>query len=779
MDNFKRFSEDPLNVNLHQVWKTMNKLWPKVGTTKPTAKKNYKGRIISEPNEIKKLLSKEYKERLRDRPIRPDLTHLIGRRKRIFLMKLKLSEANHSCLWTMKNLETALKDLKTNKARDHEGLINEIFKLNVIGDDLKRSLLLMLNNIKQQRMIPMFMNTTNITTVPKSGSRLLLDNERGIFGVSVLRYILMRLIYNDKYPGIDSNMSDCQMGARKKKGCRNNIFIVNGIIHDVMSSKKKNPVLLQIYDYRQMFDAMNLQQALSDIYDNGVKDDNLALLYRANNDVHMAVNTPYGLSERKNIKNVVLQGDTFGSILASVQVDSIGKEVEETGYGYKYKDVLPVSLLGLVDDLIGITDAGYKAQQMNAVLNVKTAEKRLQYGESKCKSMLVSKNANHCVLNSPLMVDKWSVTHVDNPNTGEIDLVETYEGLVPIEETTKKKYLGFIISSKGNNMENINQMKNKSIWIIRKIFKRLDGLNLKKYYFESAMIFLNVMLRSSILYACETYYDLKESELRQLERIEEGFLRRLFRTSKGCPIVQLYLESGHIPARFEIMKTRLLFLKCILQEQPESMIYKFLQLQFEHPTRGDWASTCSKDLKELNIDLSLEEITTISKQKFQRILKSAIRKNALDYLLGKQGTKGSEIKYSNIEMADYLMPNEEDLTIENKRKIFEIRNHMVDIPANFSSSKIFMKCPCGMKENMKHVYQCRILNDEEEVIPFENIYTDNVRDQVIVYNRFKNSLEKRSEIENQKQANNREITSHVIISHDPLSSLSEYSNGNK
>ena len=142
-------------------------------------------------------------------------------------MKLKLAEANHSRLWTMKDLETALKDLKTNKARDHEGLVNDIFKLNVIGDDLKRSLLLMLNKIKQERMIPMLMNITNITTVPKRGSRLLLDNERGIFGVSVLRYILMRLIYNDKYPVIDRNMSDCQMGARKQKGCRNNIFIVN------------------------------------------------------------------------------------------------------------------------------------------------------------------------------------------------------------------------------------------------------------------------------------------------------------------------------------------------------------------------------------------------------------------------------------------------------------------------------------------------------------------------------------------------------------------------
>ena len=81
-------------------------------------------------------------------------------------MKLKLAEASHSRLWTMKDLETALKDLKTNKARDHEGLVDDIFKLNVIGDDLKRFLLLMLNKIKQERMIPILMNITNITTVP-------------------------------------------------------------------------------------------------------------------------------------------------------------------------------------------------------------------------------------------------------------------------------------------------------------------------------------------------------------------------------------------------------------------------------------------------------------------------------------------------------------------------------------------------------------------------------------------------------------------------------------
>ena len=156
-------------------------------------------------------------------------------------------------------------------------------------------------------------------------------------------------------------------------------------------------------------------------------------------------------------------------------------------------------------------------------------------------------------------MDNWKVKHKDNEITGESDLIETFEGLVTIDKTAK--YLGFTISCKGDNMVNISAMKKKSIWKTGKIFSRLSSLNLQKYYFECAMIFLNVMLRSSILYACETYYNLKETELRQIERMEESFLRQLFKTTKGCPISQLYLEAGHSPARFEIFKMRILFLK--------------------------------------------------------------------------------------------------------------------------------------------------------------------------------------------------------------------------
>ena len=113
-----------------------------------------------------------------------------------------------------------------------------------------------------------------------------------------------------------------------------------------------------------MFDSINLNEAISDIYDAGLKNDNLALIFKANEEINMAVKTPGGLTECQVLRNIVLQGDTFGSILASVQVDSIGKHAEKTGLGYLYKGILPVTMLGLVDDIIGVTEADLKLSSL-------------------------------------------------------------------------------------------------------------------------------------------------------------------------------------------------------------------------------------------------------------------------------------------------------------------------------------------------------------------------------------------------------------------------------
>ena len=88
-----------------------------------------------------------------------------------------------------------------------------------------------------------FVRIADITTIYKGrGPKSELINDRGIFIVTILRTILMRLIYLDKYVQLDTSMSDSQVGARKGKNVRNHIWIVNGIISDVLSSKSKKPV---------------------------------------------------------------------------------------------------------------------------------------------------------------------------------------------------------------------------------------------------------------------------------------------------------------------------------------------------------------------------------------------------------------------------------------------------------------------------------------------------------------------------------------------------------
>ena len=121
MDNFKHYSDNPESINLMQMWKTVRKLWSKCGGTLPTAKKNHKGKIISGPSELKKLLAKEYKERLRSRPIRPDFLEIEERKKLIFDLKMKYAESVKSPEWTMSDLDKALEDLKRDKSRDYEG----------------------------------------------------------------------------------------------------------------------------------------------------------------------------------------------------------------------------------------------------------------------------------------------------------------------------------------------------------------------------------------------------------------------------------------------------------------------------------------------------------------------------------------------------------------------------------------------------------------------------------------------------------------------------------
>ena len=126
--------------------------------------------------------------------------------------------------------------------------------------------------------------------------------------------------------------------------------------------------------------------------------------------------------------------------------------------------------------------------------------------------------------------------------------------------------------------------------------------------------------------------------------------------------------------------------------QKQSDIQVF-ELQLKNPVKGDWVSTCLTALVELEIKETLEEIKSMSAYKFKNLVKSKIEIKALVYLLTKRGSKGQEIEYTRLEMSEYLLPFNSKLNIEEKRRLFEIRNRMSKIPINFGNKEA--KCICG------------------------------------------------------------------------------------
>ena len=112
-------------------------------------------------------------------------------------------------------------------------------------------------------------------------------------------------------------------------------------------------------------------------------------------------------------------------------------------------------------------------------------------------------------------------------------------------------------------------------------------------------------------------------------------------------------------------------------------------------------------------------------------------------MLEKRGKKGTEIIYLKLKMQEYLLPDEEDLSIPDKQIIFAIRNRMINIEHNFlKKDKIEKQCICKEVQNMKHIYSCKKINTENITISYENIFGEDIRNMKMVYTRFKDNLEK-------------------------------------
>ena len=108
-----------------------------------------------------------------------------------------------------------------------------------------------------------------------------------------------------------------------------------------------------------------------------------------NRDNKVAINTPVGQTDRDTIQDIVLQGSVHGPILCSAQVGKVGQICEKKGiHQYLYKNLVKVTNLQMVDDILDIQVCGFKSFASNTFINNQIEMKRLTLHKDKCKQIL-------------------------------------------------------------------------------------------------------------------------------------------------------------------------------------------------------------------------------------------------------------------------------------------------------------------------------------------------------------------------------------------------------
>ena len=322
--NGDKLSED---FSANKLWKLRRKLCNKYRDP-PNAMIGSKGNTITDAALILDAAQEAHTNRLLPNKHTKEMDGLVEDKNELCNIRLKSTLNNKRGEWQMSDLKLAIKELKFNKSADPLDLINELFTNNSAGDDLLEALLKLINKIKAEQYLPTTLRKVVISSIYKSKEKNLFDNYRGIFRLPIIRSIIDKLIYFDEYSKVDSNITDCSNGARKYRGVRDNIFIVNSIVNSVINGVNP-PIQIEIMDLEKCFDKLWLEASINSLYEYGVQNDNLNLIHNLNKSALVSVKVGNKKSDKvTEVNNVIMQGSILASLQCTVLQDTFNRSIK-------------------------------------------------------------------------------------------------------------------------------------------------------------------------------------------------------------------------------------------------------------------------------------------------------------------------------------------------------------------------------------------------------------------------------------------------------------------
>ena len=371
----------------------------------------------------------------------------------------------------------------------------------------------------------------------------------------------------------------------------------------------------------------------------------------------------------------------------SNSIDSIGKKcISRQEHLFTYKNLVKITPLAMVDDLLVIAPCSIESLSANVFINTQIEMKKLKFhtpdinGKSKCHKM-----------------------HVGKANLLCPDL--KVHG-TPMGQVSEDTYLGDVISCMGSNQKNITSRVGKGLGIIKEIINILETVSFGKYFFQIAMTLRESKFISAVLTNSDVWYNLKKSEINELEELDRSLLRKIFSTKMSCPKEALFLESGALSIGTIIKSKRINYLHYLVKEEEGSMLSKFFYAQWNSEAKNDWTVQIRRDLDDFRIPLDLDYIRSKSEFSFKNLVKVMSKEYELYQMNRMKGSKMEKTYHSELKMQSYL--HAKDISVEDSKRIFAYRTRMADYGENFRGQSDPKQCPLCLThlDNQQMAYIC-------------------------------------------------------------------------
>ena len=259
------------------------------------------------------------------------------------------------------------------------------------------------------------------------------------------------------------------------------------------------------------------------------------------------------------------------------------------------------------------------------------------------------------------------------------------------------------------------------------------------------------MMINSILANSSVWYGLTEKQLTELELADEYLIRKILNCHAKVPKEFLYQETGLIMVRHIIKRRRIMYLHHLLTREKSELISKIYYSQKMKPVKGDWAVTVEKDCHDLNIDI--ESIKLMKKQKFKIFLKEKISKFAFNYLQEKKmsHSKVKNLQYANLSIQPYI--TDTSMSTVEKQMLLSLRSRCSSSRANFRSmyeDVLCNLCDSGVTQNDAHLLDCvTIIKNCPKLAQsvtgeHEDIYNSDTKIQQVIAQLYLNVFETKS-----------------------------------